>query len=69
MFDYILVYCLIGIALFFGVIGFGCWWDLNGYKIKERRRLARQKLIDAALAEAEKRAAAEEAFKAAGKRA
>ena len=69
MFDTTFILCALGVVLLFSLIGFGCWWDLNGYKVKERRRLARQKLIDAAIAEAEKRTAAEEALKTAGSRA
>ena len=68
MFDSTFALCVLGIILFFGCVGFGCWWDLNGYKIKERRRKARQKLIDATNAEVEKKTAAEEALNAAGRR-
>ena len=48
MFDTTFFMCLLFILIFFGSICFMCWWDLNGYKVKENRRMARQKLIDAA---------------------
>lgn len=54
MIDSMFAIFLTGALLFISLIVLLSWWDLNGYKVIERRRRARQVIIDKEKRESDK---------------